>query len=631
MNRIVIVLMGILCMVGSSVLYAAKTSGNALPASPVEIRRNIVYTQLDLGRLIDYLNKEFKANIVLAPGLEGIRVDIQITSSDTLEKVLKRVCIEHQFDYKKSQNRIFIYTAPTSDQVRIMSLQLPEQKSDKLARAKCELSSAPMEACDSVAMSAPADQGGFNTEEYGRVFANGFKQALVDPLSTFSIDVDTAAYANARRFLNSGTLPPKDAVRLEEFINYFHYNNPAPKDDRPFALSTELSDCSWTPAHQLIKISLQGRDIEQEHLPPSNLVFLIDVSGSMSDPNKLPLLKSAFHLLVNNLRAEDNVSIVVYAGAAGVVLDSVSGREKARINEAIDHLEAGGSTAGGQGIMLAYQIAGKNFLPRGNNRVILATDGDFNIGISSTAELTRMIESKRNEGIYLSVLGFGMGNYKDNRMESLADQGNGNYAYIDNMLEAKKVFVNQLAGTLFTIAKDVKLQVEFNPAKVKSYRLIGYENRLLNREDFDNDKKDAGEMGVGHTVTALYELELNDNTSNSASGLRYQDQQVKPQSYQSDEVLTIKIRYKEPGDEKSRLFTFPVPQSTYRPFEASSDDFRFASAVAEWGMLLSDNVYKGNASFEHVLLTARKSLGADDQGYRREMLNLVRVSQDLSH
>ena len=349
-------------------------------------------------------------------------------------------------------------------------------------------------------------RGEFNTEEYGRITENDFLEAVNHPLSTFSIDVDTASYSNVRRFLNQGQLPPADAVRIEELINYFKYDYPQPEGDHPFSITTELATCPWEPAHKLIHIGLQGKRIPLANAPANNLVFLIDTSGSMDEPDKLPLLKSAFKLLTDQLREQDHVAIVVYAGAAGLVLPATSGSDKKTILSAIDKLEAGGSTAGGAGINLAYEVARRSFIPTANNRVILATDGDFNVGVSSDGELLRLIERERESGVFLTVLGFGTGNIKDSKMELLADQGNANYAYVDTIREARKVLVSELGGTLNTIAKDVKIQVEFNPANVQAYRLIGYENRLMRAEEFNDDKKDAGELGAGHSVTALYEI-----------------------------------------------------------------------------------------------------------------------------
>jgi Ca-activated chloride channel family protein len=445
-----------------------------------------------------------------------------------------------------------------------------------------------------------------------------------NPLSTFSIDVDTASYANIRRFLGANTLPVKDAVRIEEMVNYFTYDYPQPKEGEPFSITTELSGCPWKPEHKLVLIGLQGRQLEANKAPASNLVFLIDVSGSMAESNKLPLVKSAFRLLAGQLRAEDRVSIVTYAGSAGVALDSCSGSETNRIIDAIEGLQSGGCTAGAQGIVTAYEIAKKNFIRNGNNRVILATDGDFNIGVSSDAELTRMIEEKRDDGIFLTVLGFGTGNYKDSRMEKLADKGNGNFAYVDNLMEAKKVFVTGLTGTLFTIAKDVKIQVEFNPSKVKAYRLIGYENRMLKKEDFNDDKKDAGEMGAGHRVTALYEIVPADSKEEfgSVDQLKYQTTAVSG----SRELLTVKLRYKEPDGDQSKLITRQLDAAE----KEASENLKFATAVAEFGMLLRDSKYKGSANFSDVIARAKQAKGRDDDGYRAEFIRLVEQAELLS-
>jgi len=464
----------------------------------------------------------------------------------------------------------------------------------------------------------------WNTEEYGRIYENSFLLALDNPLSTFSIDVDTASYSNVRRFINSNQFPYKDAVRIEEMINYFSYDYPLPKDNHPFSIYTEISTCPWNDAHRLIHIGLQGKQLESKKLPPSNLVFLLDVSGSMSPANKLPLLQQAFKLLVKELGANDRVSIVVYAGAAGLVLPSTAASQKETIIAAIDRLHAGGSTAGGAGIKLAYKVAEENFIQEGNNRIILATDGDFNVGVSSTSELVRMIEDYRKKGIFLTILGFGMGNYKDGRMEQLADKGNGNYYYIDNLMEAKKVFVNDMRGTLFTIAKDVKLQIEFNPAKVKAYRLIGYENRLLKKEDFADDTKDAGELGAGHTVTALYEI-IPYGSQEEIPGvddLKYQDNRISPEAFKSKEIMTIKLRYKKPDGEKSKLIVHPLKDRNI-VLAKTSDNFRFSGAVAAFGMLLRDSEYKGGSSYESVLKLARDGKGKDFFGYRAEFIQLV--------
>ena len=487
-------------------------------------------------------------------------------------------------------------------------------------------------------VSAPCDVSGgymlppgYNTEEYFRIYENRFLEVTQNPLSTFSIDVDPASYANVRRFLNYGQMPPKDAVRIEEMINYFDYDYPLPDDGRPFSIIANAGPCPWNNEHRLVRIGLKGKEISREKLPPTNLVFLIDVSGSMQSPDKLPLLKSAFKMLVNQLRPNDRIAIAVYASSEGLALPSTSGRDKKAILDVLDKLEAGGCTAGAAGIQLAYRTAKENFIKGGNNRVILATDGDFNVGVSSTSELIRMIEQKRDEGIFLSVLGFGSGNLKDSRMEQLADKGNGNYAYIDNITEAKKVLVNQMAGTLFTIAKDVKIQVEFNPARVKGYKLIGYENRMLNKEDFNDDKKDAGELGVGHTVTALYEIVPAGSKEkiSKVDDLKYQKVAPKPNSSFSGELMTVKLRYKDPDGNKSRLITKAVYDDNGEMAKVP-EDLRFASAVAEFGLLLRDSEHKGRSSYNQVLELARSSRGKDSEGYRAEFIKLVEAASQLA-
>lgn len=471
------------------------------------------------------------------------------------------------------------------------------------------------------------------TEEYNVITENTFQAVSANPLSTFSIDVDTASYSNIRRFINNGQLPPKDAVRIEELINYFTYDYPQPEGDEPFAIATEVSQAPWNTTHKLVHIGLQGKQLSSEEFTPSNLVFLLDVSGSMSAANKLPLLKSSLRLLVDRLTEKDRVSIVVYAGAAGLVLPPTPGDKKGKILAAINRLEAGGSTAGGQGIKLAYEMARQTYLPDGNNRVILASDGDFNVGISSQSELVRLIEGYRDRGIFLSVLGFGMGNLKDSKMEQLADKGNGNYSYIDSFAEAKKVLVTEMAGTLFTIAKDVKVQVEFNPAKVQAYRLIGYENRRLQAEDFQDDRKDAGELGAGHSVTALYEIIPVgvENTVNfpPVDDLRYQQESANLGSYLSNEIMLVKLRHKAPDSTTSQLTTQSVVESDEVALENSSENFQFSAAVAEFGMILRDSEYKQNATLGQVLTLANRSRGGDLEGYRKEFIQLVERSQRL--
>jgi Ca-activated chloride channel homolog len=470
--------------------------------------------------------------------------------------------------------------------------------------------------------------GNFNTEDYDFIAENRFYKATQDPLSTFSIDVDKASYSNIRRFLNEGELPPNGAVRIEEMINYFHYDYPQPKNDHPFSINTELSDCPWNKDHKLVLIGLQGKKIPVDNLPASNFTFLIDVSGSMMDQNKLPLVKSSLNLLVDQLREQDRISIVVYAGAAGLVLAPTAGFEKTKIREAINDLEAGGSTAGGEGIRLAYKTARKNFIKEGNNRVILCTDGDFNVGPSSDDDLERMIEKERESGVYLTVLGYGMGNYKDNKMQKLADKGNGNHAYIDGISEAKKVLINEFGGTLFTIAKDVKLQVEFNPLSVAGYRLIGYENRLLDKEDFKDDKKDAGELGSGHTVTALYEIipaGVKSDFLSDVDNLKYQHQ---AKVSNSKDLLTVKFRYKKP-EEATSILLEAVVNNNSKSFSTASENLRFAVAVAEFGMLLTESKFKGSASFSEVLRIAKAAKGNDPEGYRQEFFTMVEKASKM--
>ena len=468
----------------------------------------------------------------------------------------------------------------------------------------------------------------YNTEEYSTIQENEFRRALDKPLSTFSIDVDAASYSNMRRFINNGQLPPKDAVRIEEMINYFGYNYDQPTGDDPFSINTEVTTSPWNEKHLLVQVGLQGKKLAMENLPPSNIVFLLDVSGSMSSANKLPLLKASLKMLANELRPQDKVSIVVYAGAAGLVLEPTEGNNKQKIMEALDRLEAGGSTAGGAGIRLAYETAKKNFVKGGNNRVILATDGDFNVGESSNAGMERLIEEKRNEGVFLTVLGFGMGNYKDSKMEILADKGNGNYAYIDTMKEAKKVLVNEFGGTLFTIAKDVKIQVEFNPAHVQAYRLIGYENRLLKDEDFNDDKKDAGELGSGHTVTALYEIiptGVESEFVKDIDPLKYQESKSTGNA-NSNELLTVKFRYKEPDGSTSKLISRTVKKGV----KNASENLNWASAVAGFGMLLRNSEFKGSLTYDKVLAIAKAAKGTDEFGYRAEFVQLVELAKGMS-
>ena len=495
-------------------------------------------------------------------------------------------------------------------------------------RAPADAGTYAMQAPPPLARSQPSplpSGGEFNTENYAAIDESPFLAVRANPLSTFSIDVDRASYSNVRRFLRAGQAPPKDAVRIEELLNYFPYAYPEPSGEHPFSVVAEVGPAPWNPNHRLMHVGLQGRHVDTRELPASNLVFLVDVSGSMMSPNKLPLVKDALRMLVDQLRPQDRVSLVVYAGAAGLVLDATPGDRKNEILEAIGRLEAGGSTAGGAGIRLAYEVARRNFARGGNNRVVLATDGDFNVGASSDAEMFRLIEEKRREGTFLTVLGFGMGNLKDSRLEGLADRGNGNYAYIDDREEARKTLVSEFGGTLFTIAKDVKLQVEFNPARVQAYRLIGYENRALRNEEFDDDRRDAGDMGAGHSVTALYEIVpvgARMDVEAQTPSLRYQRVDPTPRTGATrGEVAFVKLRYKLPSSETSRLFSQAVLDPG--PGVRGSNDFRFSSAVAGFGMLLRDSRFKGSATVDGMLEIARSSLGEDRQGYRRDFVALV--------
>ena len=472
----------------------------------------------------------------------------------------------------------------------------------------------------------------YNTESYAETNENEFKTVGEAPLSTFSIDVDRASYANVRRFIQDGQRPPVDAVRIEEMINYFPYQWGDVAGEHPFAVTTEVTQAPWKREHRLVRIGLHAESIDTEDLPPGNLVFLLDVSGSMSSQDKLPLLKKAFALLVDQLREQDRVAIVVYAGAAGLVLPSTPGSEKEEILAALEKLNAGGSTAGGAGIRLAYDVARKHHIDGGNNRVILATDGDFNVGASSDEAMVKLIEKERESGTFLSVLGFGTGNLKDSKMEQIADHGNGNFAYIDGLLEARKVLVEEMGGTLLTLAKDVKLQVEFNPATVAGYRLIGYENRLLADEDFNDDTKDAGELGAGHTVTALYEVVPAGvgMPGGSVDPLRYQEQPDPPEpaiapSEFADEMMYVKVRYKDPDGDRSKLLQHAVLDRTGTP----SNDFRFATAVAGFGMLLRDSEHAGTFTLDDVVSLAEGSRGDDPRGYRGEFIRLVEASRDL--
>ncbi len=471
---------------------------------------------------------------------------------------------------------------------------------------------------------------GFNTEAYDPIEEEAFRSPLVHPLSTFAADVDRASYSNVRRFLTGGELPPVDAVRIEELVNYFAYEDPLPDDGRPFAVTTEVAPAPWRPAHRLVRIGVRAPAVELSELPPANLVFLLDVSGSMAPPNKLPLVKRALTMLIQRLRADDRISMVVYAGAAGIVLEGARGDETARILASLDALEAGGSTAGGEGLRLAYRVAADHHMPAGNNRILLVTDGDFNVGVSSDSEMQRLVEEKRGQGTFLTVIGVGAGNTKFTKMEKMADHGNGQFHYIDGLLEAKKALVEEMGGTLLTVAKDVKLQVEFNPERVAGYRLIGYENRRLDPEDFDDDGKDAGEIGAGHSVVAFYEVvphgadtEVEIRVPDS---LRYQRRvAIDRGSGNADEIGLLKVRYKAPNGERSELLSIPILDEGRSPSPA----FQFGSAVVEFGLVLRDSPFRAEADLDRAQARARTAIGPDQEGYRSEFIRLVDLALEL--
>lgn len=529
--------------------------------------------------------------------------------------------ITQEVKVKKAEMKVVLVVDDVVlDEVVITGYRQENKKRAKVAYEAMEMSYMPISVDE-------------DNEEYESFKENRFLRVEDKPLSTFSLDVDAASYANIRRMINKGQFPEKDAVRVEEMINYFSYDYPQPTGNDPVRITTEKTICPWNENHQLVRIGVKAREIPSENLPASNFVFLIDVSGSMSDANKLPLVKSSLKLLTNNLRAEDRVSIVVYAGAAGEVLPATNGDDKQKIMDAFDNLKAGGSTAGGAGIELAYKIAEKNFVKNGNNRVILCTDGDFNVGVSSTNALESLIEQKRKSGVFLTVLGYGMGNYKDNKLQTLAQKGNGNHAYIDNLQEANKVLVNEFGSTMYAVAKDVKIQVEFNPAFVNAYRLVGYETRLLNDEDFNDDTKDAGELGAGHTVTAIYEIvpagvEI---PTGKIDPLKYQPSKTaqKVKSYaNTNELLMVKLRYKKPDENRSEKIEVPVLATNV--VNKPSGDFNFAMAVAMFGQILRDSDFKGNANYAKVIELAHQGLNNDSNGYRREFVRLVQTTEQLS-
>jgi Ca-activated chloride channel homolog len=586
-------------------------SGNPLPGVSIVIKGTRVGVISDANGKFEITVPEGKCSLILSY-IGYKKQEIKLAASNVLAIVmqeettsLNEIVVVGYSSQNKSEN---------TGSVSSISFNSPARSYNAPARDR-----------KAAACYKPAQE--FNTEGYSAIHENGFKNPLQDPLSTFSIDVDAASYSNVRRFINEGQKPVADAVRIEEMINYFDYDYPQPHDGNPFSIIHELGVCPWNSDNLLLHIGLQGEKISYAEAPASNLVFLLDVSGSMDEPNKLPLLIKAMKMLVGRLRAQDKVAIVVYAGSSGLVLPSTPGNQKEKIVSALEQLQAGGSTAGSAGLKLAYQVAEENFIDKGNNRIILATDGDFNVGPSSNAEMERMIETFRDKGIFISVCGFGMGNYKDDKMEIIADKGNGNYFYIDNLMEAKKVFVNELSSTLYTIAKDVKIQIEFNPAFVKEYRLIGYENRLLNQEDFENDKKDAGELGAGHTVTALYEIVTTRKQGDYVRKLKYQRTEVLPVPPDTRELATIQFRYKKPDGTKSILMTEIIPQAV-TPVSETSNNFRFSAAVAGFGMILRNSEFKGSMDYDRVLGLARGAKGSDNDGYRAEFIRLVELSEN---
>ncbi|MEA4980488.1 MAG: von Willebrand factor type A domain-containing protein [Petrimonas sp.] len=572
--------------------------------------------------------------------LVGVAVQVKGTQNGTVTDVNGR----YRIKVEKGNTLSFLYIGYLVQEIKVKKVQLDVYlKPNKVALDEVVVVAFGTQKREAVVGSVMAVDGPsyyrspfysheVNTEEYGSFRENRFLSVTENPLSTFALDVDAASYGNIRRIINQGQMPVKDAVRIEEMINYFSYDYPQPSDGYPVRIVTETAVCPWNKRHNLVRIGVKAKEIPSETLPASNFVFLLDVSGSMFSANKLPLVKASMKLLVNNLRPKDRIAIVTYAGAAGEVLPSTSASDKQKIIEALDNLQAGGSTAGGAGIQLAYKIAEKNLVKGGNNRVILCTDGDFNVGVSSPTELESLIESKQKSGVFLTVLGYGMGNYKDNKLQTLAQKGNGNHAYIDNLQEANKVLVNEFGSTMYAVAKDVKLQMEFNPNFVNAYRLIGYESRLLNDEDFNDDSKDAGELGAGHTVTALYEIVPVgvDVPVGSVDKLKYQ--QTKNDASlrkfpDSKELLTVKLRYKEPDKDVSRKLEVPVPANKVNV--NVSPDFNFAMAAALFGQLLRDSDFTGNAKYSDVINLARKGLGNDPNGYRHEFIRLVEAVEQL--
>lgn len=638
--------------------FAAEASGSPKKSlSEAEIRAYLDATiipsfkaeKLPLSKALEKIQQALgeESGIVIVPLFNPKEIDpyVNITLRNlSVARILEFVCQQVNFAWSINEN-----AGSGSGVIVVMP-------SDSLGGVSWRhASSGPVDAfaapshlgAMSMRMSAPVGQAvvaseEFNTEEYGKLIENPFRSPRVEALSTFSIDVDTASYTNVRRYISEGRMPPTDAIRIEELVNYFEYDYTppaklpdAPADsssiqdlvEHPFAVHTELGEAFWRPGHQLLKIGLKGYEIDWKERPQTNLVFLLDVSGSMNSAKKLPLVKDALELLVKKLDERDRVAIVVYAGASGLVLPSTTANNTETLLHALEKLKAGGSTNGGKGIELAYKIAKDHFIEDGVNRVILCTDGDFNVGLSDTGELTRVIEEKAKGGVYLTICGFGRGNLNDELMESLSNSGNGNYAYIDSRAEARRAFSQGAAGSMLTIAGDVKIQVEFNPAKVKAYRLIGYENRIMNAEDFNDDTKDAGELGSGHTVTALYEIAPHDSdlTFPEVDPLKYQSRTV---ASPSDELATVKLRYKWPREDSSRLLS-EVVEDVPKKFYECSEDFRFSSSVAAWGMILRDSEFKEGANLSEVVEIAEGALGNNAGGLRTGFIELVELSVEV--
>ena len=602
---------------------------NSLPMANIKIKGTRVGTQTDLDGKFSLQVSEGATLVASFQGYTSNEVTIGKANHYVIvlkeeANVLKEVVVQGYRTVSKKQSVAASYRVVTSKIIE------NRPNANKMIPLQGQLAGDSAQSTDS--NRDVKDKKGINSnpdESYGALIENVFESPVANPLSTFSIDVDNASYTNIRRMINNGQKVPKDAVRVEEMVNFFKYNYNQPTGEHPFAIHTEYSACPWNANNKLLRIALQGKTIESQALPASNLVFLVDVSGSMNDANKLPLVKQSLKALTSQLRADDKIAIVVYAGAAGLVLPPTSGKEKNKIIEALDQLSAGGSTAGGAGIELAYKVAQENFIKGGNNRVIIATDGDFNVGYNSTSDLGQLIEEKRKTGVFLTCLGYGMGNYKDTTLETLADKGNGNYAYIDTAQEANRFLVKEFKGSLFAIAKDVKIQIEFNPALVQAYRLIGYENRKLRPEDFKNDAIDAGELGSGHTVTSFYEIiptGVSSSFYTAADPLKYTSKvEVDTQLHQ--ELATVKFRYKKPEEEKSIEMTRVIQNNPGNLYN-SSTDFRFATAVAWFGLYLRDSKLIQNNTVADILDLANNAIGTDKEGYRYEFIRLMESQQN---